>query len=265
MTHDRFSHNIHIIKGHGGCVGLAVIRYFTLETWSNSERSSTSNPEWMPCSIVNLATLLGIDTSFPCHGTKEGLFQIDFSTLWWKKFHHVNYDCTLYPYMVPLGWCSHTHVIYAFIHQFLFANQFVHCLSATRLIRCSATSRRWKNVLSDLNEQALFRKRVVAVHDVYVCSCVMYVCFQGWCNMLWWNFVLCHLYMFKDGVCYDTQPYYLFYLMVLSYLYCHLYCAEGHVETPLLIPSYTVHIRLMCRMNRFFWTDHFIQFCKETT
>jgi hypothetical protein len=58
--------------------------------------------------------------------------------------------------------------------------------------------------------------------------------------------------MFQGGVCYDTQSYYLFYLMALSDLYCHLYCVEGHVGTPLLSPSYTVHIRLMCTMNGFF-------------
>jgi hypothetical protein len=96
MTPDRFNDNIHIIKEHGGQVGLAVFRCFTLETWSSSERSSTSNPEWTPHSNVNLATLLGIDTLFPFHGkravrilcafedkdmvvvwTNEGVFQLD--------------------------------------------------------------------------------------------------------------------------------------------------------------------------------------------
>jgi hypothetical protein len=56
---------MHIIKGHGGGVVLAVIRYFTLHLWSSSERSSTGTHTWKPHIIVNLATLLSLDTSFP--------------------------------------------------------------------------------------------------------------------------------------------------------------------------------------------------------
>jgi hypothetical protein len=141
---------------------------------------------------------------------KDGEFQLDFSNLRWKKFHHVNYNCTLYPYMVTPGWCSHSHVICAFIHQFLFADQFVHCLSATDLICRSAMSKKWKNMLSNLNEQALFGKGVVAVHVVCLFAAV-------WCMFV----------SGADATCCDENLFYVIYIcskvvcvMILSCITC---------------------------------------------
>jgi hypothetical protein len=54
-THDIFRCNLHIIKGHYGGVGLAVIRDFYLQTWS-SEISSTCALAWKPHRVVSLAT-----------------------------------------------------------------------------------------------------------------------------------------------------------------------------------------------------------------
>ena len=67
-THDMFSLNLLIFKGHNGDVALAAIGDFTLETWS-SERSSTGKWEaWVPHTKLELDTLLGLDTSLPYHG-----------------------------------------------------------------------------------------------------------------------------------------------------------------------------------------------------
>ena len=52
-THDIFRRNLHIIKGHNGGVGLAVIRDFNLQTWS-SEISLTGAQAWKPHRVVNL-------------------------------------------------------------------------------------------------------------------------------------------------------------------------------------------------------------------
>ena len=106
---------------HGGGVGLAVIMGFTLQTWS-SARSSAGDYDWTPHSNVNLATILALDTSFPCHGkhvvrllcvfedrdmvivwSKEGVFQLDLSNMWWKKFYRIKSGCTLFSYSVPSG------------------------------------------------------------------------------------------------------------------------------------------------------------------
>src|SRR5664279_4125838 len=102
-THDIFRRNLHIIKGHNGGVGLVVVRGFTLQTCC-SVRSSIVNHAWTPHRNVDLTTLLALDTSFPylwnyvvkilCAfedkyimvvRAKEGVFQLDISTMLWKK------------------------------------------------------------------------------------------------------------------------------------------------------------------------------------
>ena len=121
-THDIFRTNLHIFKGHNGDVALAVIIDFTLETWS-SERSSTGKWEaWVPHTKLELDTLLGLDTSLPYHGkyairllcafedrnmlvvrAKEGAFQLDVSSLEWKKFKSPKHWCTMHPYSMTPG------------------------------------------------------------------------------------------------------------------------------------------------------------------
>lgn len=98
-TDDIFRRNLYIVKMHGGGVGRAVIIGFTLQMWS-SARSSAGDYDWTPHSNVNLAAILALDTSFPCHGkhvlrllcafedrdmvivwAKEGVFQLDVSNM----------------------------------------------------------------------------------------------------------------------------------------------------------------------------------------
>jgi hypothetical protein len=118
QTHDIIRRNLHIFKGHNGDISLAVIRGFTLETWSCA-RSSTGAHSWMRHLNVELDTLLALDTSFPYHGkyavrlfyvfedrdmlavqAKEGLFQLDISNMQWKKYNCTKRWCTIYPYSV---------------------------------------------------------------------------------------------------------------------------------------------------------------------
>jgi hypothetical protein len=47
-------------------VGLTVIRYFNLQTWS-SEISSTCALAWKPHRVVSLPTVFSLDTSSPYH------------------------------------------------------------------------------------------------------------------------------------------------------------------------------------------------------
>jgi hypothetical protein len=117
--HNAFRRNLHIFKGHNGDVSLAIIRGFTLETWS-SARSSTYAHSWMRQLNIELDTLLTLDTSFPYVGkyairllcvfedrdmlvvlAKEGAFQLDISNMQWKKYNSGKHLCTLYPYLVP--------------------------------------------------------------------------------------------------------------------------------------------------------------------
>ena len=117
---DIFMRNLHIIKGHNGGVGLAVVRNLNLQIWS-SEISLKCAHAWKLHRVVNLATVLGIDTTFPYYGkcavrllcafedrdvvfvsAKEGIFQLYFSNLQWSKFNAANIHCTLYPFsMIP--------------------------------------------------------------------------------------------------------------------------------------------------------------------
>ena len=107
-THDIVRHNLHIIRGHNGDVGIAVIRGFGLQTWC-SARSSTGNDEWIPHSNVNLASILALDTSSAlCKiyavrllcavenkymvivEAVDGVFQLDISNMQWNKLHLSN-------------------------------------------------------------------------------------------------------------------------------------------------------------------------------
>jgi hypothetical protein len=121
QTHAIFRRNLHIFKGHNGDIALAVIRGFTLETWSYA-RSSTYAHSWMCLLNVELDTLLALDTSFLYHRkyvvrllcvfedrdmlvvrAKEGVFQIDISNMQWKKYNSTKRWCTIYPYSVTSG------------------------------------------------------------------------------------------------------------------------------------------------------------------
>ena len=121
-THDIFRLNLHIFKGHNGDVALAVIRYFTLQTWSSTRSSAGDHVSWTHHINVELDTLLALGKSFPYHGkyavrllcifkdrdvlvvrVKEGVFQLDMSNWQWKTYNSARRWCTLHPYSVRPG------------------------------------------------------------------------------------------------------------------------------------------------------------------
>ena len=121
-THDISRRNFVITKGHNGDVALAVIRDFSLNTWS-SARSSTGKWEaWVPHIKVELDILLGLDKSWASGGkdavrllcafedremvviwAKEGVFELDLSSMKSKKFRSRKRWCTLHPYIMTPG------------------------------------------------------------------------------------------------------------------------------------------------------------------
>lgn len=121
-THDIFRRNLHIFKGHNGDVALAVIRDFTLQTWSSERLSTGKWKAWVPDRKLELDTLLGLDKSWPYHGkyavrllcafedrdimivrAKEGVFQLDIRSLEWKKFKSRKLWSTMHPYSMTPG------------------------------------------------------------------------------------------------------------------------------------------------------------------
>ena len=63
QTNDIYRRNLHIIRGHNAGVGLGAVRDSILQMWY-STRSSTGDHAWTPHRNVDLATFLGLDTSF---------------------------------------------------------------------------------------------------------------------------------------------------------------------------------------------------------
>ena len=121
-TRDIIRLNVHIFRGHNGDVALAVIRNFTLQTWSSTRSPTGDHESWQHHIKVELDTLLPIDTSFPYHGkcevrllcvvedsdilvvwVKEGVFQLDMSNWQWRKYSSARRWCTLHPYSGSLG------------------------------------------------------------------------------------------------------------------------------------------------------------------
>ena len=117
-----------------------VVRGFTLQTWC-STRSLTGDHAWTPHRNVDMATLLALDTSFPYHfkhpvkilyaledtytvvvRAKEGVFQLDISTMLWRKLHIDNVSFTLYPYSFTPGQGSHSNVTFEFRTSIILAD-----------------------------------------------------------------------------------------------------------------------------------------------
>jgi hypothetical protein len=83
MIDDIFRRNLHIVEMHGGGVGLAVIRVFTLQTWF-SARSLACDHELTPHSKVNLATILALATSFSYPRKHDVSYYTHLRTkIWW--------------------------------------------------------------------------------------------------------------------------------------------------------------------------------------
>ena len=71
-THDISKRNFVISKGNNGDAALAVIRDFTLNTWSSARSSTVKWDAWVPRIKVELDTLLGLEKSW-AYGGKDAV------------------------------------------------------------------------------------------------------------------------------------------------------------------------------------------------
>ena len=123
----------------------------------------------MPHTKLELDTLLGLDTSLPYHGkyairllcafedrnmlvvrAKEGAFQLDVSSLEWKKFKSPK-TLVYYASLLNDTWLVESIICNPCIcTAMFFADQFVHFLSATDLIRSGKSRKRKERAVSNL-------------------------------------------------------------------------------------------------------------------
>jgi hypothetical protein len=141
-THDDISNGrLRTIKGKNGCVGLAIIRGFTLQTWC-SVRSSAGDHVWILDREVDLFNLLVLDTYLSYDGTcklkilctcedrdilvirvKTVVFQLDIKNYKWKKIYAGLDSCTVYLllwYKVSVSTFIYQHLTCALIYSYAY-------------------------------------------------------------------------------------------------------------------------------------------------